>query len=737
MRTLIVDPVLPETLWATLALAAAVAIGLYLIFRPPAVSRLRRAVIGALLALFAAGLLALLLNPTWEEVRRATQGRPTLAVLLDSSASMNTPDCDGRTRFDAARDVARRMQKDLSERFEVQTWTFDRELRAAAPAGLNDASAAGPATDMAVALRGLLSSGLREESAVVVLSDGIHNVPDTLPALWQAAQTAQAMAVPVYTRAFGADAAVSDLRVRVATPDNVAFVDQETPVRVLVGRSGFPPGTTTQVTLTSGDKTLATQTVTFGEETEARIEFPVKAARPGLYRYSVEAAPLPQEVVRANNRAIFDLRVIDTPMRLLLLEGKPYWDTKFLLRELSDSPAFSVDSAVRLKDGRVLVRHHGAAGKEDEIEMRSSGVLTGAAGELRKYDVVLLGRDVDNLLTPEVADELCRWIGEWGGALVCMRGQPLQTMPPALERAMPVRWRTGTERRFRMRRAGSDDWTAWFPTDADAMPSLSSEVETVVEKPLTGVVARAEAGADATGIPVVCHQRYGAGRVVSLEGSGAWRWALLPTPESTRRDVYRRLWGGLLRWIVASSDFVPGETARLRATQPVYTDLDHVALYLSTRNDPTLAPGTTPMVEIRRAGDAAQQSRTVACVQDNTPGIFRAAVGTLPVGSYSARLQREGPPPVECLFDVVEPMAERLDLRARAALMKRLAEESGGIVLTDRPSEQLQTAYRESWEQRHPEQFRRTAAWDRLYVLLALAVLAAAIWFVRRRGGIL
>ena len=31
-----------------------------------------------------------------------------------------------------------------------------------------------------------------------------------------------------------------------------------------------------------------------------------------------------------------DRRVIDTPIRVLVLEGKPYWDTKFLLRELSE-----------------------------------------------------------------------------------------------------------------------------------------------------------------------------------------------------------------------------------------------------------------------------------------------------------------------------------------------------------------------------------------------------------------
>ena len=64
------------------------------------------------------------------------------------------------------------------------------------------------------------------------------------------------------------------------------------------------------------------------------MRFRVSQDKPGVYRYEVRAGPLPGEVSRSNNTAPLLLRVVDKPIRVLLLEGKPYWDAKFLMRTL-------------------------------------------------------------------------------------------------------------------------------------------------------------------------------------------------------------------------------------------------------------------------------------------------------------------------------------------------------------------------------------------------------------------
>ena len=65
------------------------------------------------------------------------------------------------------------------------------------------------------------------------------------------------------------------------------------------------------------------------------VRFWVKQDKMGLYPYEARVDPLPGEATQANNSATYLLRVIDQPISVLLVEGKPYWDTKFLMRTLS------------------------------------------------------------------------------------------------------------------------------------------------------------------------------------------------------------------------------------------------------------------------------------------------------------------------------------------------------------------------------------------------------------------
>src|SRR4029077_17407486 len=75
-----------------------------------------------------------------------------------------------------------------------------------------------------------------------------------------------------------------------------------------------------------------------------------------LFRYDVRVEPNAQEATTANNTAPFLVRVVDQPVRVLLLEGKPYWDGRFLIRTLAADPALEVDAIVRVTESRFVMR---------------------------------------------------------------------------------------------------------------------------------------------------------------------------------------------------------------------------------------------------------------------------------------------------------------------------------------------------------------------------------------------
>src|SRR5204862_45648 len=112
----------------------------------------------------------------------------------------------------------------------------------------------------------------------------------------------------------------------------------------------------TRVILSQGGKDLQRADVVLTATKVQELRFLVSQERAGLYRYDIRVEPLPGEVTEVNNSVTCQVRVVDKPVRVLLLEGKPYWDTKFLQRTLLQDPSLDVDSLVRLGPNRFYLR---------------------------------------------------------------------------------------------------------------------------------------------------------------------------------------------------------------------------------------------------------------------------------------------------------------------------------------------------------------------------------------------
>jgi hypothetical protein len=399
-------------------------------------------------------------------------------------------------------------------------------------ATLPDKQPTAPVTDLAAALL----SGLEEErpqgQAVLLLSDGIHNAGDAARVL-DAARVARALACPVYTWTTGSDAEVKDVAVELPAPQELAFVGQKIVVPVTLRQRGLA-GREVTLTLSREGKELERRSVPLPAEGTAEIRVEVSQDQPGLYRYDVRAEPLPEEVTRANNTSVLLLRVIDKPVRVLLLEGKPYWDAKFLVRTLLADASVDLDSVVRLGDDRLMWRTVAReTGGGPSAKVRDSwkvlsdlAGLSGDAEALRSYQILVLGRDADAFLTESMLTALQTWVARDGGCLVCYRGPPTSPVSQRLGKMLPIQWAAGREERFRMRVTERGQSLHLFPGAVSSggealgqLPTLAAAARPGVPKPLAVILAsRSPSTGDEE--PAVSYQPYGGGRVVVVEGAG-------------------------------------------------------------------------------------------------------------------------------------------------------------------------------------------------------------------------
>lgn len=798
MGTLSFEPLIPPSLWMALAVVGLGLLVWYGLRRPEAIGRGRWWASLGLMGAALAAVLVVLLNPMWVTELPPPAGKPLLNVLVDDSSSMLMPDggAGGATRYQAVATLAATLAARLENQFDVRVRTFSESSSPIDPKELPNHPVSGTSTDLASAVADSLAEDRPQGQALVLLSDGIHNAGGGVQPVLDAVRRAKSLASPIYTQTFGGTEAPIDLAVDLRSPQDLAFVGQQVPVAVRVTARGIRGGRADVALLYDG-KEVGRQQVTLGSIGTPELRFWVKQDRTGLYPYEVRVEPLPGEATQANNSATYLLRVVDQPIRVLVVEGKPYWDTKFLIRTLASVPAVELDSIVRVTDGRLMRRtiaRKDLADESNEIAptapppapkpaaaaARIDGAMASAApavpvaptsgpstqpaarveswkivadaadvfasaDRLRDYQIVVIGREAEAFLTDAALTNLQEWVSHEGGALVCARGAPEAQVSQRLARLLPVKWTPAREARFRMRLTDEGRDLHWLGEDAQedrrlsGLPTLASSAQVDRSKPLAVVLATGVAtGRVGQAEPAVVYQPYGSGRVVVIEGAGMWRWAFLPPQYQRQEEVYASLWHSLLRWMTGGAALLPGQKVALRADKVSFATDEPATATLLLRDE--AAKGKLPAVELiatARPGEPATSFTPAALGED--PGSFRLNFGKLPAGRYQARVAGAGAEDVasRCVFDVRVLGAEQLDLQARPDLMARIASDSGGAVLGADAVADVAAHFKEHLARTRPPRYERSTAWDRPWLLLAVFALWCLAWSVRRSGGLI
>lgn len=726
--------------------------------------------------------LLVLLNPISIETISRPDGKPKVHVLVDASASMKTDDLvdkDSSTRWDSAREVA----KDLAQphpNLEVQVHAFSDSGNLSGSSSISplDEKHPGPVgrkSDLRSALNSILKQTNATGQAIFLLSDGAHNA-GAERLLLESADLASSLNVPIFTTTFGTQSGVKNVVLTARSPRLVMFPGRSVVVRLSIDQRGYRQEKI-EVIAKEGDTILSSQSIRLplsGPE-ELRFEIPpieagASTSVHGLQQRTIrfEVSPLPDEATDADNHVTVLMQPLEKPIETLVLEGKPYWDNKFLVRNFSSDPVLKVTAINRVNDDRFVEQKYQAS---DLANVDGANSLSGTwrtieASELpldnlekiKEYRVIVLGRESGVFLSPQAIENVRQWLSKEGGCLVCSRGAPSNNMAQRLADIMPVRWTKGSESRFRGKLSdySSDqivlDSVSSESDPLDGMPSLETNTVSTVRPGLPQILmeSRDGEGDSAGAVPIITSQPYGMGQTIVVEGSGMWRWAFLPPQNADRDTVYPSLWQGLIQWIVARQDLLPGQQIALRPDRSIFLGGEEITGTMIVRD----ASITPPALELFREGQKVKQVQPVASGTD--PGIYRFNFGVHESGFFEMRTvpfksEAEGASSAggqqsygdeadlfaSTICEVRDFWLETLDVDARPDLMYQLAVKSGGKVTDPSAARAVLDEYYAKLQATRPEQYRRTPLWDRPWVLLTILGIWLCSWWVRRTCGLI
>ena len=704
--------------WSPAAPPMAIALGVLVAFVVLA-SSLRRRFSRGFTAAFAVGAIRLvllgmlavfLLNPSEATPRDASPNptqiqKPTLVLLIDTSRSMQTADVSNRSRnrvsrLDAVKKTwltAAHLQR-LQERFDVRLMRVDSAVREVdLSQGLEQAIATLPAEGNESALRTGVAQAVSEAAAsaaggrVVVWSDGREIGNQSTPedstdrtrvvvdAVAMASAASRETGVPrLEARAEPTALHIGEsgtLLIDVFGRENASLTvgvrgtgaamnwrrsvrlgrDGHGVVRIAIGADGIDQRAMLAEWSVAGALTADEQARI------ARITKPTDEAgvRSGdWYEVGAEIADRPVSV------GVFVARVRE-PARVLLVDGAPNWDTRELSRAFASMAdvEFTRAVAVSLREGA-----------EDEAELRAA--VPSTVGGWGRFDVVILGGAVHELIDDSQGAALAQSVRELGGHVMFTRGNQTTNSRPA--------W---------IGELDPSVWSGEFSGGGKLVwPGPTSEMTREVlgrwerGTPAAGATAWGKLQSDRGEWPALFEAGVGRGRVASLAGDGMWRWWM---DAGEGASVYRQFWRRVLFGRLLGREDAISERLRLMAENPeggATLAGQRVILRASTRrvlSSPTAALAATLEGPLDRAESASvtlplvPQTGVVGQVWAAAwtpvlPGIYRVSVPPVVPGDAAASR----------IFQVMERDRELDDVSLDLASLRAMSEPTGGIVMS-------------------------------------------------------
>ena len=627
-------------------------------------------------------------------------------------------------------------------------------------------------------------------AGVLVVGDGRHNATSDVD---NVVRRLTAAGVPVSALVVGSerppvDAALVDVK---STP--TVLVDDQFTVDAKVKLTGMK-GRSVRVKLVRAGEVVDEELLSvLQQELVQTVRLSDVPTEEGLRVYQVVIEPIQADAVEveafnSNNQREVRLSVTDDRTQVLIVEGRPRWEFRYLRNLLAGRDSSVQLQTVLLQPDQlaevVEVPQVNASVSRADEEVEAT-LLPVSQEEWFKFDVVVLGDVSPQLLEDDTLEILDRFVTRRGGALVVIAGRNFMPhafhgtvladllphtfegndgplTPPADEPFSLALTRVG--HRHTITRQGEsydENREVW-----DAVPDLYWRHEILETKGGAEVLAYAVTDEAAQQfVPgeeespeqaearqqkkqeyerqnaLMTIQKLGAGRVMMLNTDRTWRLRY-----RTGDRFHHKLWGQILRWAEAEKLQAGTGMVRLGTNKTVY-QAGEVLTVTARINDAYAAPieDSEAMVRVYQEDKLVLSKSLEQLAEGN--GMYQATIDNLPgVGEFRIVLDSpeakrilagEGVDQVETRISLLPPEIDAQELNETTVDLENLdrwTNLTGGKVYdAGRIANVLDTFGVGTLN--YTEKIRSTI-WDSWILLTLLVVVVTVEWCVRKRGGL-
>ncbi len=475
------------------------------------------------LRLFAIAIAALLFSPISISFSRKVTQPNQIAVLVDSSQSVNTS-----VRHQVVRRLKQALQKQAGS---VLVWEFGEDLK---PVSLNEISSQtdGSASLLSEAILKVVEKARPEE--LLIITDSQDTAPRherLLETLRRTGTRLSAIILPTNLP--------TNLSISLSPTQSFLFAGEKANFTVRIRGERLRGRTSAHLRVWRGNKLVFQSPLKFVNGV-AQTDVSLSPEKSGWHRYRFEVLPVEGEIWTEDNDAEVLVWQAPTKLRVLLVTGQPNFEFKFAKRAVESEPNFEMVSVASLPD-------------RTRYQQGSPKLMPASLTNPEKFHVaVIIAPTADEFGVAE-GRGIWQFVQSGGGLLLTLNELSIRTngwrffMPyslafvplPPLPSLLPVREEPVGNQLSNLPKVD----VAW------AIGSLPSSAHPVLLS---------------FGKPVLVWWQEGLGKVAIVAFDGTWRWVMEAASKGKQPEIHQKFWLTLLRFL---ADPMKGEKVKMSNTE--------------------------------------------------------------------------------------------------------------------------------------------------------------------------
>jgi uncharacterized membrane protein len=678
-------------------------------------------------------LLIILLRPELE-FKKSHSLKNHIAVLLDNSKSLSIKTFPKEVpRIDLVRktlDSNKKYFDQLKKDFQIDTYFVSDGVQKVS-SGLKDYRAHRPYTDYRRVLEEL--NKIYENKSlqgVFLFSDGADLSQESGEISPDILESLAKISGPVHTLQAGSNDQFRDLALESVSAPDLGFVQQ--PVRLsLTVFSSALGNRNVPLVLKEGDRILVSKIIEIREDQKKyKVDMQFTPRKIGKRIYTLNLPRFAEESILTNNQKEFEVDVARDRIRILHLNGRPSWDSRYLREVLANNPRVDLLSFFILRNlGDDVV----APTSELSLIPFPSNLLFD--DYLSSFDLIIFQNfKYEPFIDKKYLLNIRKYV-EKGGAFLMVGGElsfhggsysrtPIEDILPVSFKDVATSF---IDKEFRPKISG----------DYSNHPILRLEKELNEEvwnalPPLQGANFGLIANKDAYVLlknesesPILVAGEFGEGRTALLATDSSWSWGF----GKAGGRYFHRFWNNVIDWLIAEP-----ETRRLQleSDKERYWEEEQVLIKFKL-----LKENYQPAINIIGKLTLSSRSGKVITKELKTDELGGQVFPFIPeqAGFYEAVIEIEGLQE-KIMFSVLKDNAEFEKPLVNDFVLKKIAQVSGGQYRVLDGANDLSVLQFENPEIKVKSHSRSFSLWKNWWAYGLVVGFLFMDWWLRRKAGL-